>query len=99
MKGCYYEDGSIVPGSFQFSSTFENLTIGAAAATSAAIAETGVVLSLTVGAHVAIGAPATTSSMVLPAGIHIVNIPKGSTVSVIQLAGGAAGICSVITPA
>lgn len=97
MKGLLYESGDMVVGSFSYKS-HQNLAVGSSAATSTAIDSTETLLSLTVAAHVAIGATATTASMALPAGVWPIRIEKGQTISVLKLTGSLDGQASVIIP-
>lgn len=101
MKGCQYKNiGIPVQGSFSPVSN-ENLGIGPVAEISEPISlteESEVVLSLIVPAHVKIGdnVVATVSDMVLPAGVWFLIVPKGNTVSVLELSGGGSGQASII---
>lgn len=97
MKGLIYESGEMVNGSFIYKS-HQNLAVNSSANTSTAIDSTEIFLSLTVGAHVAVGEPATTSSMVLPAGLWPLRIQRNQTISVLKLTGSIDGQASVIIP-
>lgn len=95
MNGIAYSNGEPLQGSFQYKS-HQNLSVAAVASTSAPIASSDVVLSLTVAAHVAINQTATSASMVLPAGVWFLRFPKGGTISVLKLTGAEDGQASVI---
>ena len=97
MKGMLYENADVVNGSFSYKS-HQNLAINSSANTSVGIDGTEVLLSLTVGAHVAIGEAATTASMALPAGIWPIRIERDQTISVLKLTGSEDGQASVIIP-
>ena len=97
MKGLLYESGDMVVGSFSYKS-HQNFAVTSSAATSTALDTTEVILSLTVSAHVAFGAVATVSAMVLPAGVWPLRIEKGQTISVIKPTGSVDGQASVIIP-
>lgn len=95
MKGIHYSSGEAVQASFKRKS-HQNLSISSSAATSQPIAETEVVVSMTVGAHIAFNETATTASMVLPAGVWFIGIDKGSTISLLKLTGSEDGQGSII---
>lgn len=101
MKGCQYKNVGIpVQGSFSPVSN-ENLGVGPIAEISEPISlteESEIALSLIVPAHVKIGSnvAATVSDMVLPAGVWFLIVPKGHTVSVLELSGAGSGQASII---
>ena len=99
MKSAIYAlTNQSVQMSFKYKS-HTNLAVGSTAATSAAIANTEVLLSLSVSAHVRIGSgPATVADMMLPSGVWPLVIPPGSTISVIKLTGSSDGQASIIIP-
>ena len=99
MRGLIYKDTvDSVQASFSVDS-FENLSIGDVASVSSPIPSSEIILSLVVAAHVKFGSGnATVTDMVLPAGLWIVGIERGTTVSVIKLSGSDSGQCSVIIP-
>jgi len=97
MKGLLYENGDMINGSFMHKS-HQNLAINSSANTSTAIDSTEVLLSMTVGAHVAVGGTATTASMVLPAGVWPLRIERDQTISILKLTGSEDGQASVIIP-
>lgn len=101
MKGCQYKNVGIpVQGSFSPVSN-ENLGVGPIAEISEPISlteESEIALSIIVPAHVKIGSnvAATVSDMVLPAGVWFLIVPKGHTVSVLELSGAGSGQASII---
>ena len=97
MKGMLYENGDMVVSSFSYKS-HQNLAINSNASTSDSINSSEVLLSLTVGAHVAINETATTASMTLPAGLWPIRIERDQTISVLKLTGSEDGQASVIIP-
>ena len=98
MNGLTYSSGDVVNGSFEYQGHI-NLSINMSFSKSAPINDSNsILLSLTVGAHVAINEDATVSSMVLPAGVWPIKIPKGATISVVKLTGSDDGQASIIIP-
>lgn len=97
MKGAMFKNtNESVQMSFQYKA-HENLTVTSVASTSTEIGTKEVLLSMTVASHVKIGSgDATTSDMVLPAGVWPLLVNPEDTISVIKLTGSVDGMVSII---
>jgi len=98
VKGATYKfTGESIQISFQYKNHI-NLTVTTVAEISEPIQTSEIILSLTVAAHVKIGSnvAATTTDMILPAGVWPLVFNKDQTISVIKLTASDSGMASII---
>lgn len=96
MSARYQGSVDSVQGSFKPAS-FQNIAISAVNAASTALNEGVVLISASDYYYLEIGATATTSSMVMPAGMVSLLVDKGDTLNFLQL--DVTAVASIIVPA